>query len=370
MADVNEAGAAAAPAGLVFRMYRAADRQQLFGLWEDFIAPGRLARRQDLFDWLVTRNPALGGRSPYHVVLDGERLVAHYGKMPVRFLVHGRPLGAFICHDVYVQRRYRGRSAGLSEALVGELLNEPGTFVLALWFARFNYGLHRRCGWLEIPGCRGQVKVYDPAPFLRGRLPRPLAGAARAAGRALLALLDLRIRRPGPRLEVRPIHAFDERFDALAGEVCPRLGIVAIRDGAYLNWKYAQRPHMRYQILAAEEDGRLRGYIVSRAERGGDGAKGLIVDALAPPERADVFRALVLAALEDLRRERVAYVSCVFTHPAFRRVLRSCNFLTAREPSPVMIGNWRGPLAPEEVADVSSWYLTRGDGDGDFWTTG
>lgn len=357
--------------GLTFRLYRPEDREAVFRLWADFIAPGRMAARREIFDWLAGHNPALEGRSPYHLVLDGEEVVAVYGRMPVRFLVRGEERHGYVCHDIYVHRRYRGKDGGVSEELVRELAREADSFVLALWFAPFNYALHRRCGWRDIPSCGGWVKVYDPGPFLAGRVgpawARPLAALA---ARGLLRLQDATCpRRARAGIEVKELSGFDERFDGLAAELGREFTVIARRDRRYLEWKYGARPHMRYRILAALAGDRLAGYLVFRVDRSGDAAKGLLIDFLAPARRPEVLVSLVAEALRRLEREPVAYVTAFTTQPAFDRVLRRCGFWRSGRRKPIMIARWEEAFPAGEVERLEDWYLTRGDGDGDFWTT-
>jgi len=352
------------------RLYRPEDREGMFRLWADFIAPERLGRRKRIFDHMVKGNPALGGRSAYHVVVDGDQIVAHYGRMPIRFMVNGELTLGYVCHDIYVHRRYRGKERGLSDALVRELERSADSFILALWFAPFNYGLHRRLGWTEIPSCPSWVKLYDPRPFVRGRVPARLEGAAAWGARALLRGLDLALpRAPGGGLRVEALTRFDERFDLLAAAASPGFPVIAYRDRAYLEWKYGSRPFVAYRILAALEGERLLGYLVFRVDRSGEPAKGLLVDFLTLPSRPEVFRALLLEVLRHLRAEAIGYVVAFTTRPEFGRVLRRCGFLRSPRPNPIMISGWEGRFPPEQVARREDWYLTRSDGDGDFWTT-
>jgi len=357
-------------ARIVHRLYRPEDREQIFRLWTDFIAPDRQERRQRIFDHLIAGNPARAGRSPYHLVVDGDEIVAQYGRMPIRFMVNGALTTGYVCHDIYVHRRYRGKARGLSDALVRELEEGADSFVLALWFAPFNYGLHRRLGWTDLPSCPSWVKVYDPRPFLRGRVPASLEGTAAMAGSALLRGLDVALpRAPGGNVRVELLPRFDERFDQLAAAASAAFPIIAYRDRAYLDWKYGSRPCMSYQVLAALEGERLLGYLVFRVDRSDAPAKGLVVDFLTLPSRREAFQALVVEALYRLKREEIGYAVAVTTRPELARVLRRCGFLRSPRPNPVMISGWEGRLAPEQLERGDDWYLTRGDGDGDFWTT-
>lgn len=52
---------------------------------------------------------------------------------------------------------------------------------------------------------------------------------------------------------VGPVERFSQDCDWLHGEVAPRHDITTIRDAAYLNWRYADRPDVAYELLEARE---------------------------------------------------------------------------------------------------------------------
>ncbi len=91
---------------------------------------------------------------------------------------------------------------------------------------------------------------------------------------------------------VRNVPRFDERVDRVFDAASTQFRLMVVRRCDYLNWRYADPRAGNYVITAAEQDGQLLGYVVSRASSG----RGLLADMLVLPDRLDILRALVAAA--------------------------------------------------------------------------
>ncbi|MHC5065330.1 MAG: hypothetical protein ACYTG5_15285 [Planctomycetota bacterium] len=66
------------------------------------------------------------------------------------------------------------------------------------------------------------------------------------------------------KLETKAVERFAEDVDELWHRIKPGLGLALIRDRAYLNWRYADRPDKEYLLLECREkdSGKLRGISV------------------------------------------------------------------------------------------------------------
>lgn len=158
-----------------------------------------------------------------------------------------------------------------------------------------------------------------------------LPGAAIAAAiMARSAWSRLRHRTPKSAargLKVRPIHAFDSRFDALWEQASAPYEFIASRTSEFLSWRYDPRGS-HYQTLAAVEGDTLLGYCVFTVH----GSRGYIADLLTLPYRGDVVRHVVERAVQDLHRQGVAAVTCWLpqAHPYYR-ILRRSGFIDGRD---------------------------------------
>ena len=86
------------------------------------------------------------------------------------------------------------------------------------------------------------------------------------------------------RAEVRQVQRFDESFTQLWEKLAPKFEFAVRRDAPYLNWKYINAPHVRYQIAALLREGQTAGYAIYRHVHEPRGRVTLLVDLLADPD--------------------------------------------------------------------------------------
>jgi GNAT superfamily N-acetyltransferase len=174
-----------------------------------------------------------------------------------------------------------------------------------------------------------------------------------------IANLVLRVQHGSPRrqsgvsFEVQEGRCGQEYTD-LARSVQGRLGVCVDRTAEYLNWRYLDHPHEKYEILAARRKGQLEGYVAFRQE----GSRASVVDWFGqePAElRKDLIREMI-ALVKPRGCESVQ--ACVLASHSFLSDLRSLGF-RPRESSPVV---FLGPSGKEPgSSEKRSWLLMDGD---------
>lgn len=107
---------------------------------------------------------------------------------------------------------------------------------------------------------------------------------------------------------------FDQWGDALWQRVCRDYPVMVVRDQPYLNWRFACRPDARYTLLVATRGPDLVGYLVLRSTERARVRWGYLVDFLVEGSSSSLFALLVEEAVECLRRERVAIISCLASY--------------------------------------------------------
>lgn len=223
---------------------------------------------------------------------------------PVRF--QGQRSLSFQPVDIAVAPRFRG--LGISERHMNEewrLMKEDKryrqTFSLKLYIRGWHPATRR---------IRARIRVNGHAFGNRFiALARPNSAPARSDEDTPYVLRD--------------VPSFDERIDAFWEEASRPFTFSVDRTRDYLNWRYGRRAGV-FTTTLAEQDGRVLGYVVSRASRG----IGYITDLIALPERLDIARSLANAALTALARQDVATVECWLpTRHPYGPVLRDLGFV-------------------------------------------
>lgn len=365
-----DAGWSARPAGPADR----ADQVRLFN--ECF----RKQKDERTFAWKYERNPdgpaiarvavaddgAQGARAAQSAAASRNPAVGAYAYMPRRFLRDGKPVVLMQASDAMTDAGWRGR--GIFTGLDRIVASEAGQQGVSLAFAysgRQSLNGFLRNGWRLI----GHAHLYRRSFRHRRALARlPRVGAVATLAAPLLdALSGLRDRRrlprPGSGPELRRIERFDGAVDALFAACAPRVGLVGVRDAAWLNWRYVDTPSRRQECLGLFRGEQLLGYVVAEFADG----QAWLVDHLALDGET---RAVLLAAFTALARQRGLdeATALLFEHDL--------------AVAPLSDLGWRGPLrrkpfrdifpfivrtcrtdAPAEDFALTRWHLSDGDRD-------
>jgi len=174
----------------------------------------------------------------------------------------------------------------------------------------------------------------------------------------------VRVLTDGPRELAPGVERF-ARFDHQAKWLCDRaagvLPAFTIRDEAFLNWRFVERPGVAYELLGVRDaEGILRGYVaLARADFGGRRALWL-VDFLVPPAELEVAGALLAAAEARARAlgER-ELATCVPEWSPWFELLQRAGFLVL----PLDCFLYARPFARkfDEVWLRDHWWVTLAD---------
>ena len=218
-------------------------------------------------------------------------------------------------------------------------------------------------------------RAERPAAFLRqieaartSRLRRLGLDVAAATGLGAVGMRFLQRERSPVRADVRvqQLAAFDSAVDAVWGASAGALGFAAVRDRATLRRLYDEDGN-RFTRLGLADEGGLRGWVVLLSTRKssdkyfGDLNVGSIVDLQAVP---GFERAVIVAAVEHLRRDGVDIIVTNQSLGGIREGLRQSGFLSG--PSNFLFcasPGLRSLIGPLE-AGLATFHLGRGDGDG------
>lgn len=83
-------------------------------------------KRTRMLEYIAFNNPYANGEPTYFVADDGEHIVGHLGRMPMKFLVKGKIHKGYYIHDLYVHPDYRASGKGffVSNALYKKIEDE------------------------------------------------------------------------------------------------------------------------------------------------------------------------------------------------------------------------------------------------------
>ena len=265
------------------------------------------------WDW-ARRNPATGMEPPYWVVREGPTLIAVSPLTPVKVTVSGTEIaGTWSSDPLVVAERQR-------QGLGGSLLR---AFRIPTW------------------------------PVAINRLVSAIA----------LPLVRVVSRNQPLREEVEVVRRFDSRVDRLWERLAPRFALAVKRDARYLNWKYAEPPHVRYTIALLRRGEEVEGYVVYRHLREPQGRVTQIVDLMADPTDERGIKTLARWVDREARMNDSDKIRCYVTHAAFRRVLRRSGYFVVKSGIDLTVKVNAVPVPRGFYDSADDWHFTLGDGE-------
>ncbi|MEZ5286034.1 MAG: hypothetical protein R2712_14735 [Vicinamibacterales bacterium] len=335
--------------------YSPDDRRGLEQLYRRTFGHEAVDRLRFLWDW-ARRNPAALGQPPYLVVREGPTVIAACPLTHVRVSVRGAELGgSWSAGPLVVSERQRqGLGGSLLRAWdreTGVALSSGSSDATRQRLAEFR--------WPDPITLPCLVKPLSRRALRRPTWPVPV--------NRLVSALSLPVVRFVSRLEplkeeVQAVRRFDSGVDSLWDTVKDSFDLAVKRDARYLNWKFMEPPHVRYQAAVLRRDDAVAGYVVYRHLREPQGRVTQIIDLLAHP--ADDRAVATLAGWVDreARLEDSDKIRCYATHAELRRLLRKAGYFVVKSDIDVIVRVSGADVPKDFYQSGDAWHLTLGDG--------
>lgn len=255
------------------REYRPGDEQRILPAFNRVFAaidPTFVPRTIEEWRWRYERNPA-GLRIFVATTPDGE-VVAHQAGLPVRLVHRGEHVVWNQIVDSFADPRH-GRS-----------LKRPGLFVICAKPFGDHYG-----------GPPPKDQIMYGMPVRRAyRIGKRFLGYQTVREQlALEADVAAVGRRASGGVGIEEVTRFQDEMSALFERARAPHRAIAVRDAAFLNWRFADRPGHDYRMaLARTPAGRLVGYAVAAVGDFDLARSGLVVDWLVDPAAPEAGTAL------------------------------------------------------------------------------
>jgi hypothetical protein len=158
--------------------------------------------------------------------------------------------------------------------------------------------------------------------------------------------------RPAGAVSIEAVERFPAEVEALIRAFAADRAAILVRDAAYLDWRYLQRPGVRPEIALGRVRGELRGYAVLRG--------AMLVDWVVPPGESGVAGELVAWAAERARAAGHPELSIVVpdTSPEWL-ALQELGFRAHGLPEYLCFRSFQRPAIMSWL--FKHWYYTRGD---------
>ena len=164
---------------------------------------------------------------------------------------------------------------------------------------------------------------------------------------------------------VERVSRFGEEYTALWERLAATFTFAVRRDARYLNWKFFEAPHVRYNAVALKRGGEVQGYAVYRHLQEARGRVTLLVDFLADPDDAAGIDTLLGWVDREARAENSDKIRAFCLHGAFQRVMKHAGYFQVKSTMEFTAKINAVEVPAAFYLDTSGWHVTLGDSDQD-----
>ena len=309
------------------------------------------------WNW-ACRNPSNTSTEPsFLIVREGPTVIAASQLIPVRVSLRGLEVEGVWSGDPLVAAERQRR--GLGESLLRTWDRQSGVALGAALSDGTRFLLEKLRWPPPVPlGC--VVKPLSRRALRRPTWPMPVN---RLVSALTLPFVKIVARGRPLREQVEVVRRFSRDMDRVWERVAPGLDLAVRRDAAYLNWKYAEPPHVRYSMAILRRDEEPHGYAVYRHLREPQGRVTQIVDFLVDPADERGLKTLLRWIDREARAEDSDKIRCYVQHAKFRRVLRRSGYFVVKSNVLINVRVNAVQVPRDFYENTEGWHFTWGDGD-------
>ncbi len=268
--------------------------------------------------------------------------------------------------NVMVHPAYQGK--GIFRSLMEEVWRENSEkCAMAVTFPNENSikGYGRWKEWFQLAEIPLFVRMLPPKRFSeKNSIVRFFGGHM-----ASLVALAHREKSAQHRVSVKQVDFFDEGVQALWEKNKNGFDFVVARTREYLNWRYIERPAVKYAVYEATAEGVVIGFLVARTRTMFGMHLGLIVDFFVDDNDEKTLNEMLRKAVDNLVDKNVQAICLQFVGPrCFGSVFHNNGFCAVPKfalPRRFLMYARTGRMESEEMrySDIRKLFCTWGDND-------
>ena len=340
--------------------YRPEDRRAVESLYRRVFGNDAAEASRLRWEWQYRRNPNnTDGQPVIWIAREGPTLVGQYATMPVKLRVRQSEVDASWGMDVMVAPERQRQ--GIGEVLFRTWDRSVGAS-LGLGLSDASHHLFKKLRWPEPGPIPCFVKPLTRRAFKRPNWPESINGLVSAL---TLPLVKVVARTRPLRAEIEMIRRFPPEFTALWNRLAPQFDFAVRRDAAYLNWKYAEAPHVRYCIAALKRESKVEGYAVYRHLQEPRGRVTSLVDLLVDARDDAGMKTLLRWVDREAREADSDKVRTFALYGGYRRLLKKSGYFQVKSTMEFTVKVNAVDVPPDFYRFTDRWHVTLGDSDQD-----
>lgn len=295
------------------------------------------------------------------------QIVGHMGLFLVDIKVGNKIIKGSQASELFVHPDFRrqGMFLAIGKALMKKALDE-GVFLTYGFPNEPAYHGHLKYGWFDvsmIPVLVTYLNTYEAIKLKAAKL--RMAPLTKQFSRFIDYFYSKKREHKFPstgNVSITEASCFDEYINEFWNRVSKNYVTIVVRDRKYLNWRYFDRPDVKYSVLLAEKAGQIEGFLVMSTQESERRKVGYIIDVLSTSR--DVFLNLVHTSIEYLSRQSVDSIKCLMLkNHIWYKALNEHGFTSFPHPKLRLCARINLPHFFQTYTTAKEWYVTYGDCD-------
>lgn len=319
-------------------------------------------RSMQQWRWLYEDRPR-GGHNTFVAEL-GDEIIGQYSTVLTKYKLGEKEVMASDHIDAVMKSEYRG--TGLYSKM-GNMQHESFEHELGMGFPTplyYRFG-SKTLGYEGVGKVPRWLKILRSDLIMESLIPTQtlgkLAGILSKPATRLLFRSKERVNLD--RFRFQKVEAFDQRVDALWERVKGDRPIMAVRDSAFLNWRFQKSPFHKFDLFLLLKDREALGYVVCMVEAMKKGRRGFLADLLVVRD-PDVEKMALSHAIEYFRKSGADYIICLMLDRYYMEHLKGFGFIRVPTKAFLAFKNFSpDDISTEGLCNPQNWYISAADSD-------
>jgi hypothetical protein len=300
---------------------------------------------------------------------DGDKLVGQYTASPVQMYVKGSNITAALSHDTMTDPQYSGLGIfrATAEALYREQTDAGQRFIYGFPNRNSIHGFEKYLKWQQIMPAPVHIRPVCIFKNIFQKIFHSTPGSSAASESAFQDASSLLSGKSG-KYKLHVETEFGDWADDLWVRCSNQHRLWVVRNKAYLNWRYVDKPENKYHIVSVWQDYQPVGYVVIACNNMNFGDTIFIMDFLVDLNFKYAADVLIRYVVNVAKKNECAFASVLLTPGSkYLNIFRKKLFLPLPQflfPQPLYFGARCFDQTMEQlVNDPKAWHISWGDND-------
>lgn len=322
---------------------------------------------REMYEWLFERNPYSPSGNMMYLLKEGDRVIGCDGLIPVELYVNGKVVLA--AHSVKSMTHPDYKKQGIFRMMTQNSYDrgkQDGVDIVIGLANDQSYPAYQRFGWPTLFEKEVYVKPIYITNILKRRI--KIGFLAKILNSVYSSLSKMMLKgRLDKEITWEVLDAVPQCVQECWDSYKDKYDVLLVRDYKYLNYRYNERPDVKYVTILMKHREKLIGFAILHNSTANGSRMTSAVEFFTDPGSERYIKALANIVSMYCYDNGLEYVVVgTGLYGCYKHALAGCGFMVTRKPpkNNMMIANiLSDKLTMDEVNGHERWHITQGDGE-------